>query len=122
VNALVIEDSATIRTILKQLLSKMGFDVVEAANGREALDRLKQMAHVDVALVDWNMPEMNGLDFVRSVRADRAYDMLPLVMVTTNSEREHVEEALAAGANAYVMKPFPLDRIREELKTLGILD
>ena len=121
-NALVIEDSATIRTILKQLLSKMGFDVVEAANGREALDRLKQMAHVDVALVDWNMPEMNGLDFVRSVRADRAYDMLPLVMVTTNSEREHVEEALAAGANAYVMKPFPLDRIREELKTLGILD
>jgi len=106
--------------ILKQLLGKMGFDVVEAGNGREALERLYEMAQADLVLVDWNMPELSGIDFVRSVRANRAYDNLPLVMVTTNVEPEHVAEALEAGADEYVMKPFTLDVIREKLGLLGL--
>jgi two-component system chemotaxis response regulator CheY len=121
VNALVVEDSTTIRMILRKFLGKLGFDVVEAGNGREGLDRLREMARADVVLVDWNMPEMNGVDFVRAVRADHKYDVLPLVMVTTNTELENVAEALSAGANEYVMKPFTLDMIREKLELLGIV-
>jgi two-component system, chemotaxis family, chemotaxis protein CheY len=121
VNALVVEDSTTIRMILRKFLGKLGFDVVEAGNGREGLDRLREMTQTDVVLVDWNMPEMNGIDFVRAVRADHGYDVLPLVMVTTNSELENVAEALSAGANEYVMKPFTLDMIREKMELLGIV-
>ena len=121
-NALVIDDSSTMRLILKRFLAKMGFHVVEAANGREALERLREMGQTDLVLVDWNMPEMNGVDFVRSVRADRSFDNLPLVMVTTNTELEHVAEALEAGANEYVMKPFTMDVIREKLGLLGFLE
>ena len=120
-NALVVEDSTTIRMILRKFLGKLGFDVVEAGNGREGLDRLREMTQTDVVLVDWNMPEMNGIDFVRAVRADHGYDVLPLVMVTTNSELENVAEALSAGANEYVMKPFTLDMIREKMELLGIV-
>lgn len=122
VNALVIDDSSTMRLILKRFLAKMGFHVVEAANGREALERLREMGQTDLVLVDWNMPEMNGVDFVRSVRADRSFDDLPLVMVTTNTELEHVAEALEAGANEYVMKPFTMEVIREKLGLLGFLE
>jgi two-component system chemotaxis response regulator CheY len=107
--------------ILRKYLGKMGFDVVEACNGREGLERLRKMTQTDVVLVDWNMPEMNGVDFVRAVRADHGYDVLPLVMVTTNTEYENVAEALSAGANEYVMKPFTLDMIREKLELLGIV-
>jgi len=110
------------RLILKRFLAKMGFHVVEATNGREALERLREMGQTDLVLVDWNMPEMNGVDFVRSVRADRSFDSLPLVMVTTNTELEHVAEALEAGANEYVMKPFTMDVIREKLSLLGFLE
>ena len=121
-NALVIDDSSTMRLILTRFLVKMGFQVVEATNGREALKRLREMGRADLVLVDWNMPEMNGVDFVRSVRADRSFDDLPLVMVTTNTELEHVAEALEAGANEYVMKPFTMDVIREKLGLLGFLE
>ena len=121
-NALVIDDSSTMRLILTRFLVKMGFQVVEATNGREALKRLREMGRADLVLVDWNMPEMNGVDFVRSVRADRSFDDLPLVMVTTNTELEHVAEALEAGANEYVMKPFTMDVIREKLCLLGFLE
>lgn len=121
-NALVIDDSSTMRLILTRFLAKMGFQVVEATNGREALKRLREMGRPDLVLVDWNMPEMNGVDFVRSVRADHSFDDLPLVMVTTNTELEHVAEALEAGANEYVMKPFTMDVIREKLGLLGFLE
>ena len=120
-NALVVEDSTTIRMILKVVLGKLGFAVVEASNGREGLERLREMTQTDVVLVDWNMPEMDGLDFVRAVRADRGYDVLPLVMVTTNTELENVTEALSAGANEYIMKPFTSDMIREKLELMGIV-
>ncbi len=119
-HALVVDDSSTIRMILKKFLTKLGFQVVEAADGREALERLREMAQADLVLVDWNMPEMNGVDFIRAVRAERAYDAVPLVMVTTNVELEQVAAALEAGANEYVMKPFTLDVIREKLELLGL--
>jgi two-component system, chemotaxis family, chemotaxis protein CheY len=120
VHALVVDDSKPIRGILKKYLGKMGFTVVEASDGREGLVRLREMPQVDLVLVDWNMPEMNGVDFVRTVRSIREYDSLPVVMVTTNADLEQVETALKAGANEYVMKPFTLDVIREKLDLLGV--
>jgi len=120
-HALIVDDSTTMRMILKAYLQKMGFTVTEAINGLDALVKLRAMGKADVVLVDWNMPEMDGLDFVKAVRAEVSYDALPLMMVTTNSEREHVERALAAGANEYIMKPFTGAMIREKLEMLGFL-
>ncbi len=118
-HALVVDDSNTIRKILTLYLETMGFSVTEAVNGRDALDRLKEMEKADIALVDWNMPEMDGLSFVRAVRANADYATLPLMMVTTNAEISRVSEALEAGANEYIMKPFTKDMIREKLELLG---
>ena len=118
--ALIVEDSSTIRMILKVLLGKMGFQVVEASNGREGLDRLKDMVEAAFVLVDWNMPEMDGIEFVRAVRKQSIYDQLPLIMVTTNAELENISVALDAGANEYIMKPFTLDMVREKLNLLGL--
>ena len=118
-HALVVDDSNTIRIILTAYLKKLGFDVTVAINGREALDRLRGMAKADLVLVDWNMPEMDGLSFVRAVRADNEYAALPLMMVTTNVELCNVAEALDAGANEYMMKPFTMDILRAKLELLG---
>src|SRR6185503_13191798 len=118
--ALVIDDSAAVRTILRRILTDCGFEVVEAAHGREALERLKEVGKADIALVDWNMPEMNGFDFIRAVRADHAHDGMRLMMVTTETEIAQVAKALEAGANEYVMKPFTKDMILEKLSLLGI--
>jgi two-component system chemotaxis response regulator CheY len=118
-HALVVDDSNTIRIILTAYLKKLGFDVTVAINGREALDRLRGMAKADIVLVDWNMPEMDGLSFVRAVRADNDYAALPLMMVTTNVELCNVAEALDAGANEYMMKPFTMDILRAKLELLG---
>ena len=120
-HALIVDDSTTMRMILKAYLQKMGFTVTEAINGLDALVKLRAMGKADVVLVDWNMPEMDGLDFVKAVRAEIGYAALPLMMVTTNSEREHVELALEAGANEYVMKPFTGAMIREKLEMLGFV-
>ncbi len=119
-HALVVDDSNTIRTILTAYLKKLGFDVTVAINGREALDRLHGMAKADIVLVDWNMPEMDGLSFVRAVRADNEYAAVPLMMVTTNVELCDVAEALDAGANEYMMKPFTMDILRAKLELLGL--
>jgi two-component system chemotaxis response regulator CheY len=118
-HALVVDDSNTIRKILTLYLENLGFNVTQAVNGRDGLDRLKGMEKPDLALVDWNMPEMDGLSFVRAVRADATYASLPLLMVTTNVELSRVAEALEAGANEYIMKPFTKDMIREKLELLG---
>jgi len=118
-HALVVDDSNTIRIILTAYLKKLGFDVTVAINGREALDRLRGMAKADIVLVDWNMPEMDGLSFVRAVRADNEYAAVPLMMVTTNVELCNVAEALDAGANEYMMKPFTMDILRAKLELLG---
>ena len=117
--ALVVDDSSTIRAILSLYLKKMEMDVIEAADALEALQRLKE-APFDFVLVDWNMPEMDGITFVRAVRAEGGYAKLPLMMVTTNSEMANVALALEAGANEYIMKPFTADMLREKLDLLGL--
>jgi two-component system chemotaxis response regulator CheY len=118
-NALVIDDSKPIRTVLRKQLRQLGFDVTEAEDGLQGLARLKKMNQVDLVLVDWNMPEMDGISFVRAVRADSDYATLPLMMVTTNVELSEVSRALEAGVNEYIMKPFTVEILREKLELLG---
>jgi len=120
VRALVIDDSKAIRLILGQILKELGFEVCSASHGIEALERLKEVGKVDLALVDWNMPEMNGFDFVCAVRKEEKYNDMRMMMVTTETEMAQVIKALEAGANEYVMKPFTKDIIREKIILLGI--
>lgn len=118
--ALVIDDSRTMRTILRRALTGLGFEVTEAGDGVEALARLAEVGAVDVALVDWNMPNMNGYELVKAVRANAAYADVKLVMVTTESDLQHIQSALAAGANEYVMKPFTPDMLLDKLSMIGV--
>lgn len=120
--AIVIDDSSAMRMILRRTLSSMGFTVVDAVNGRDALDKLANLDYVpDVALIDWNMPEMDGLTFVQTVRDDPRYRRLSLLMVTTESEQSQIVRALAAGAHEYLIKPFTPDAVAEKLELLGLM-
>lgn len=119
--AMVVDDSRATRAILGRILQELGFeDVLQAADGEEGLALLAASSDVALALVDWNMPVMDGLEFVRSVRQDRAYDGLRLVMVTTESDVDRMVSALEAGADEYAMKPFTAAVIREKLELLGV--
>src|SRR5471032_1955014 len=117
--ALVVDDSRAMRVIIRNILTGIGYEVFEAGHGGAALARLAEVGATDVALVDWNMPEMNGFEFVQRVRQQRAYDAMRIVMVTTEAEMEQMTKALEAGANDYVMKPFTADVIREKVSQVG---
>jgi two-component system chemotaxis response regulator CheY len=119
--ALIVDDSRAIRGIIGKMLREVGFEIVEAAHGREAMQRLKEKGAVDVMLVDWNMPEMNGYEFLCTIRADPTYQRIPLMMVTSETEMSQMSKALQAGANEYVMKPFTKDVITDKLSLLGVL-
>ncbi len=120
--AMIIDDSRAMRMILARIAVQLGFDVIEAGNGREALDKLAELASTpELALVDWNMPEMNGLEFIVAVRKDPRYKSMTLMMVTTESEQGQIVRALAAGAHEYVIKPFTPDAIVEKLALLGLV-
>ena len=119
--AMVIDDSRAIRMILTNTLTELGYDVCQAANGKEALAVAEQEREdLSVILVDWNMPEMNGLEFVKNIRLDARFAAVPLMMVTTETEMEQVMTALAAGANEYVMKPFTKEIIADKLRLMGV--
>jgi two-component system, chemotaxis family, chemotaxis protein CheY len=119
--AMVIDDSRAMRGILKKILLPLGFDVREADNGREALDAIwTDDLHPEVALVDWNMPVMSGLEFVSAVRKQKHLRRMTLMMVTTESEQGQIVRALAAGAHEYVVKPFTAEAIVAKLSYLGL--
>jgi two-component system, chemotaxis family, chemotaxis protein CheY len=118
--ALVVDDSRAVRVIIRNILREMGIQMVEAGNGREALEQLQQNPEVELVLVDWNMPEMNGLEFIRVVRSQRSYNAVRIVMVTTETESEQVSRALDAGANEYVMKPFTKEVLIAKLNLLDV--
>lgn len=119
--ALVVDDSRAMRMILTRVLVGAGFEVVPAGNGQEALDLLNAGERPALALVDWNMPVMDGLSFVSACRAVPAYRSITLMMVTTESEQGQIVRALAAGAHEYVIKPFTPDAILDKLSILGLM-
>lgn len=120
--ALVVDDSRAVRSILSKTLSDLGFDVVQACSGKEALDALERDgAQFRVALVDWNMPELTGLELIERVRAMPAFDRMRVMMVTTETEIEQMTRALEAGANEYVMKPFTRETVEDKLRLMGVI-
>jgi two-component system chemotaxis response regulator CheY len=119
--ALVVDDSRAMRMILGRVLTHLGYETVQAENGQQALDVLTAGPLPDVALVDWNMPVMDGLEFVTAVRSNPDWRGVTLMMVTTESEQSQIVRALAAGAHEYVIKPFTPEAIAEKLELLGVL-
>jgi two-component system chemotaxis response regulator CheY len=123
--ALIVDDSRSMRAILRHAVAPYRFvQLIEAGSGREALAALAALppeakAEVALALVDWNMPEMNGYDLIRALRADPAWGRVRIMMVTTENELPQIERALAAGADEFVMKPFTPDVIEQKLAMLG---
>lgn len=120
--ALVIDDSRAARAILRKVLTEYGCDdIIEAATGVEGLVRLKRGESMpDLVLVDWNMPELDGLEFVRRVRSDDTYDGVVLMMVTSETDMAKLAMALDAGANEYLMKPFVKEALLEKLALLQL--
>ncbi len=118
--ALVVDDARTVRLILRRILEEAGYEAVEAENGRDALAWLASGQSADLVFVDWEMPEMNGISFVKKVRENPAYRHVRLVMVTKETRLCNVKEALDAGANEYIMKPFTRDVVRDKLQLLGL--
>lgn len=120
--ALVVDDSRAMRMILGKILRSVGFDVIfEAGNGEEALGRLEEHGAMELALIDWNMPLLNGYDFVVKVRSQRRYKWMRLMMVTTELETAQMQRALEAGADEYLMKPFMREAVLEKLQILGLM-
>lgn len=118
--ALVVDDSRAMRMMLSNMLKEIGFEVSQAQHGKEGLAHLTGNPDTAFALVDWNMPEMTGIEMVEAVRKDAALNSVKLMMVTTESETSQVQRALGAGANEYVMKPFTKDVIVEKLRLLNV--
>jgi two-component system chemotaxis response regulator CheY len=119
--ALVVDDSRAVRMLLAKTLKELGYEVREAANGREALEVIEaEKSTLTLVLADWNMPEIDGLDMLKRLRRNPALSSLKVVMVTTETEIDRIAEALEAGANEYVMKPFTPDILVEKLQIAGI--
>ena len=121
--ALVVDDSRAVRMILAKTLRELGYEVREAANGREALDVIEAEKNaVALVLADWNMPEINGLELLKRLRQNPELSSLVVVMVTTETELDQMVAALEAGANEYVMKPFTREIITDKLRLLGLVE
>ncbi|MBB4968386.1 response regulator [Saccharothrix violaceirubra] len=122
---MVIDDSRAMRRILRTVLQEVGYEVVEAGNGQEALDLLgteeAETRVPELALIDWNMPIMTGLEFVVNARKQQRLRNMSLIMVTTESEHGQIVRALASGAHEYVIKPFTRDALHDKLALLGLL-
>jgi two-component system chemotaxis response regulator CheY len=123
--ALIIDDSRAMRSILRRIVTGLGFETLEAGDGQQALDLLEQATAEgrvpELCLIDWNMPVMDGYTFITRVRANKQWRQVTLMMVTTESEQGQIVKALAAGAHEYVIKPFTPDAIVEKLELLGLL-
>jgi len=122
---LIIDDSKAMRTFLAFTAQELSFATTEAGDGREALNLLIRndpREPFDVALVDWEMPRMNGLEFVQAVRRNQDFAGLKLLMITTFNSMERVSEAIEAGANDFLMKPVTKEMLVEKMQILGVVD
>jgi two-component system chemotaxis response regulator CheY len=116
---LIVDDSSTMRRIISNTLKKLGYDdVVEAGDGSEGL-RCLAAGSADMVLTDWNMPEMDGREFVRAIRSQPATAKVPVLMITTHAAREDVVLALQAGVNDYLVKPFTPETLKEKIEGLA---
>jgi len=119
-SCLVVDDSRVIRLVARRILESLNFKVEEAADGRQAMVACQK--HMpDVILLDWNMPVMNGIDFLRRLRGTSGGEGPVVVFCTTENDMAHIQEAIGAGANEYIMKPFDSDIIQTKFAQVGLL-
>ena len=118
---LLVDDSVATRFIIIKMLNKLGIkDIIQAEHGKQALELLTVNPDVSLALIDWNMPIMGGLELITNIRHLPRYNSIQILMVTTETDMSNVEKALLAGANEYIMKPFDQESIEAKLKLMGI--
>jgi len=118
IKVLIVDDFATMRRIVKNVLKQIGFtNITEADDGSTALEQLKSSSF-DLIISDWNMPKMTGLDLLKTVRGMDEYKTIPFLMVTAESQKQNVVEAVQAGVSNYVVKPFTADQLTEKLEKI----
>lgn len=118
---LLVDDSRAVRLAAGRMVRQLGFEVLEAEDGQDALRVVREQGPVDAVLLDWNMPVMDGLSFLKALRADRSVAQPKVVMCTTENDMQRIIEAIQAGANEYIMKPFNEDIVRDKLQEAGLL-
>ncbi len=119
--ALIVDDSRFVREFLRGLLEERGIECEEAVDGQAGMNRVHEGGPFDLALVDWNMPVMDGFEMLRRLRTE-GHDEMKVMMVTTEAENEFITRALDAGANEYLMKPFDGEALAEKLTMLGLVE
>ncbi|WP_321394071.1 response regulator [Emcibacter sp.] len=119
-SCLVVDDSKVIRKVARRILEELSFEVVEAVDGQDALDACKR-SMPDVVLLDWNMPVMNGLDYLKALRSTDGGDGPVVVFCTTENDMSHISAAISAGADEYIMKPFDREIIESKFSQVGLI-
>jgi two-component system chemotaxis response regulator CheY len=117
---IVVDDSSVMRQIIKNNLKQLGFEqsnVVDAEDGEQALKKITENT-IDLVIADWNMPKMTGIDLLRAIRSDGALKELPFLMVTSEADKEKIMEAVQAGVNQYIVKPFNTTQLEEKIKEI----
>ena len=114
---IVADDSRLIRGIIEKTATAIGFEVLQAANGEDALNHLEAAGgkEINLVLLDWNMPMMNGIDVLKNMRADDRFREIPVLMVSTESEDDKIKEAIDAGAHGYLTKPFNAEKLTDAI-------
>ncbi len=118
--ALIVDDSRAIRTVLSRYMSELGLEIAEAGEHEQALAAMKRYSDIAVVLLDWNLPGKSGFEILTDIRSNAAWNSIPIIMCTTETEMNQVSRALEAGANEYVMKPFSRLVIMEKLGLVGL--
>lgn len=118
-SCLVVDDSKVIRKVARHILETLNFSVDEAEDGREALTRC-DASMPDVILLDWNMPVMGGMEFLRALRQSERASQPKVVFCTTENDLSHIRAAIEAGADEYVMKPFDRETLQSKLQIVGV--
>jgi two-component system chemotaxis response regulator CheY len=119
-SCLIVDDSKVIRMVARRILEQLHFEIAEAADGKLALEACAK-AMPDAILLDWNMPVMNGIDFLRRLRQLQGGDAPRVVFCTTENDLAHIQEAISAGANEYIMKPFDSEIIEAKFSQIGLI-
>jgi two-component system, chemotaxis family, chemotaxis protein CheY len=116
---LIVDDSRVVRKVARRILEELGFACDEAEDGKQALEAVSR-AQPTMVLLDWNMPVMNGLEFLKALRAQHSSDAIKVVMCTTENDMNHIMEAMQSGANEYIMKPFDKEILEAKLGQIGL--
>lgn len=118
---LVVDDSRVVRKVARKILENLGFECEEAEDGQKAMEACAR-AMPDAVLLDWNMPVMNGIDFLRRLRKMTGGDVPKVVFCTTENDLAHIQEAISSGADEYIMKPFDSDIVQTKFSQVGLID